>query len=110
MKIIDAFNVYTYVLNELEWYAVDDAARNATVRNCLAGAQTAECKYAAIIVEPDACMSLSPEPNRHKVWGHTFETDAHEVLRNMLLDAKEIAREALSDKQITAIVHQVFGL
>lgn len=108
MKIINSHNVYTYVLNELEWYAVDASARSWTIENCLDAARKSGCAYAAIIVEPDALMSVSPVPHRHRVWNHTFETDAHEVFRRALLDAYEDAKLSLSAPQIASIARDVF--
>lgn len=76
--------VYSYILTEDEWYGVNEDARKALQDQCLGAAQDSGVPYAGIYVEPDAVMSISPIPRRHKVWGHTFPTDAEKLFRDAL--------------------------
>lgn len=81
MKIINSHNVYSLILNELEWYAGTDQQRDAWANQCSREAEENKCRYATIMVEPEAVMSISPNPKRHKVWYKTFPTSLEQSLR-----------------------------
>lgn len=87
MQVINTQNVYSFVLTELEWYGGGEQQREAWINQCLREAQEWRCQYAAILVEPDALLSISPIPKRHQVWRHTFQTDDNDVAaRNVMRD------------------------
>lgn len=105
MLIIDTHNVFTYVCTEQEWYGADEYTRGTMAEACLAAAETAGRRYAAILVEPDAVMSISPERKRHKVWGHTFPSDPEKQLRRALAEVcGDAMRDGLTIAQIAAVL------
>lgn len=85
MKKMDAHNVLTYVLSEQEWYGVSRERRHELEQACEREAQEVGNQYAAIIVQPDAVLSMSPTPKRHKVWSHTFAASDEDAFRDDLL-------------------------
>lgn len=105
MKVINAQNVYSLVLTELEWYAASDAGRNTFADMCSKAADEAGCRYASIIVEPEAVMSISPNPRRHRVWYKTAPLPAEVEFERALLDV--YARSGLNGIRKAAIVRRV---
>lgn len=73
MEIKNSGGVYSYILKEMEWYGTSQQGRAHTIEMCMGAARDLGCKYAAILVQPDELMSVSPVAVRHKVWGHTFD-------------------------------------
>lgn len=61
-------SLYWYTVTELEWYGATQDARTELVADCQREANELGAKYANIMVEPDAVMSISPIPKRHIVW------------------------------------------
>lgn len=105
MKVINAHNVYSLVLTELEWYAGTEQQRNAWEVRCAREAEENNCRYATIMVEPEAVMSIPPEPERHKVWYKTLPVAAETDFENALLDV--YARSKLNGIQKAAIIRRV---
>lgn len=68
-----------------------------------------DCKYAAILVQPDAVLSVSPIPNRHRVMHYTKPMPAVEQFREEL---KALRAEALKAgvplQQIAIVANEVF--
>ena len=108
MRIIDSHNVYSYVLKELEWYGVNDAAKLSTIENCLEGARRAGRPYASIRVEPDAIMSISPIPHPHRVWGHTFKSQEEAEFEDALRDLYGSSK--LPGMVKHAAIKRIFGI
>lgn len=73
MEIKNSGSVYSYVLKEMEWYGVSEEGRQSTIATCKGAAQDHGAKHAVILVVPDALMSISPIPRRHRVWAWSFE-------------------------------------
>lgn len=105
MKLINTQNVYTLVLTELEWYGANESQKETWSHRCRREAREAGCQYAAIMVEPDAVMSISPVAKRHKVWGHTFPDDAENSLILGLTDVTSRYR-TISRERIAALLMQ----
>lgn len=98
MKIVNAHNTYSYILNELEWYGPGEASRQSTIEACKHGAREAGCEFAAILVEPDAALSISPHPTRHRVWANQPGKPNHSVTLSAFIDENTYAAADPGDK------------
>lgn len=74
MQITNSSGIYSMLLDEHEWYSVDDASREALCLKAMLGAQEAECRYVSIFVEPDPLFSRLVSKTRVRVYTHTFPT------------------------------------
>lgn len=102
MKVIQTGSVYTYILQEDEWYSQTQDTRTELVVECQAAMNDHGCAYAAILVEPDPIMSISPIGRRHAVWRHAapkadqLEGDLIKYLEaNHWSDASDVATVVL---------------
>lgn len=109
MKVINAQNVYSFVLDELEWYAGTEQQREAWVNQIMREAKEASCRYAAILVEPDAIMSMSPIARRHTVWRYSAPTSAEEDFRSSLVAVLSMHANDINAPRMRAIAREVFG-
>jgi hypothetical protein len=110
MKLIIAQNVYSFVLEEGEWYTATQQQREAWINQITREAQAAACTYATILVDPDPVMSLSHDPKRHKVWGMTFTVDNAETkFRDGLLNFLCDAEKELSISDVARLARRVIS-
>lgn len=110
MKLINAHGVYSFILTEDEWYLATGQQRQAWVVQCEREATEAGAKYATILVDPDAVMSISPFAERHKVWGTAFQVDNAETkFRDALLNLLCEHERNLSVSDICALARKVIS-
>ncbi len=109
MKLINTQNSYTFVLTELEWYLGTDQEREAWTAQVVREAAEFRCRYATILVEPDAVLSISPIAKRHKVWGHTFPSDDEHVFRADLVALLRANLNVINAERMRVIAGEVFG-
>jgi hypothetical protein len=83
MRFIDS-SVYSFILTEEEWYAGTDQQREAWIATIMHDAKALNHRYASILVEPSAVLSISPVARRHKVWGHSFANPLVEAFHKEL--------------------------
>jgi hypothetical protein len=104
-----ASKVHSVIVSEADWYGhgIDKEALQTVV---LQEAKDAGATYTVIMVQPDPILSISPKPNRHVVWQHTFRdlTRERTQFEHDLYDAFGRSRLELHEKQ--AIVRKVFDL
>lgn len=110
MQLINSSGVYSFILTEVEWYAATEQQQAAWINQCAREADEAKCRFATILVEPDAVMSISPNPRRHKVWGHSAPVSADDMFFRELTDLRDQARSSISVSRMQYLVKQVFGL
>lgn len=112
MQTQKILNVYSFILNEDEWYSTTEQQKEAWINQILREGGESGCRYLVILVEPDAVMSISPDPKRHRVWGHTFETTAEQNLHSELIAicARYVGHGAnkLSIQQAATVARGVF--
>lgn len=112
MKLVHAQAVYSFILNEDEWYSATEQQQQAWVAQIMREGQETDARYLTILVEPDAVMSISPEPKRHKVWGYTVPISVEDAFQIALIDilAKYVALNKLTYARARGIAKQVFEL
>lgn len=103
MQLVNTSNVYSFILTEDEWYGGSDQQREAWINQILRESAEFRCRYATILVQPDAIMSISPIPKRHKVWSHTFPTTREEDFKAELTSLLSSV-EDISNARIAAIL------
>lgn len=110
MKLIHTsdYNVYTFVLNEDEWYSGTDQQREAWIEQIKREGAEKKATYLNILVQPDETMSISPVSNRHRVYTHASEPAHVENFMDLLQAAKDMPYPAHEVK--IRLVKQVFGL
>ena len=86
MKLIHS-SVYSYILNESEWYSATEQQREAWQVQITREGKKAGALHLSIMVEPDELLSVSPITKRHKVWGLTFPTPEREKLSKAISKA-----------------------
>lgn len=85
-KLVNTSNVYSYILNENEWYGATEQQRDAWIAQTKREAEDFRCQYASLLVEPDALLSISPVSKRHIVWRHTFPVSSEEDFKVRFAD------------------------
>lgn len=110
MQLINSSGVYSFILTEVEWYAATEQQQEAWVNQCKREAEEAKCRFATILVEPDAVMSISPNPRRHKVWGHSAPVNADSLFAEELATLRDQARSSISASRMQYLVKRVFGI
>lgn len=87
-----ATNSYTFILTEDEWYSGTTQQQAAWQVQCKREAGEHGCRHANILVDPDATLSISPNPHKHRVWGYTFPLREEEALVSTLIACCEAAK------------------
>lgn len=109
MKLVNSSGVYSFILTETEWYFATEQEQQAWRNQCQREMAENDCKYAAILVDPDAIMSCCVVQRRHKVWGYAEPTTAAQSFRGDLVELRHDAlNTGLSRAQIATIVNDVF--
>jgi hypothetical protein len=109
MQVIETDDTYTYILTEEEWYGVDDAAKDALVDQCKGAAADRGRRIAAVFVQPDALLSISPNPNRHRVWHYSKPLPDEQVFRAELLALLREYNGKLGPARVAAIMREALG-
>jgi len=109
MQVINAQNVYSFILTEDEWYSGTEQQKEAWVVQCEREAKEAKCRYATILVQPDAVLSISPVAKRHKVWGIDTAPNAAEndFKRNISAAITDAYAAKLPTARIYEILHNI---
>jgi hypothetical protein len=104
-KLVNTSTVYSYILTEAEWYGANDQQREAWIAQTLREADEFRCQYATILVEPDAVLSISPIPQRHQVWRHTFPMSNEEDFKVRFADVLQAGfTSGLTATRIRALI------
>lgn len=109
MQVMQAANVYTYILTEDEWYSGTDQQREAWTVEVQRKAAEAECRYASILVDPDPLMSMAPIGRRHAVWRYAAPTTDEEDFCAQLYGIIDVHRTTLTPVRMRALALKVFG-
>lgn len=111
MKHTVTASVYSLECTEDEWYGISNETQAALTEKLLSDAKGKGCMYAAIMVDPDPILSISPIPTRHRVWSHTFPLTAEKMLERALDEvfARHVENGTVSVVRARAIVKEVFG-
>lgn len=82
---MNAADVYAYLLTEDEWYPLSEERREALREYVVREAREyGTAKYATILVEPDAVLSVAGKATRHAVFNHTFPVPVEDRLKTAL--------------------------
>lgn len=107
MKLIHAQNVYSFILDEDEWYSATVQQREAWITQIMREGAEAHARYLNIMVDPDAVMSISPLVGRHQVWRHSFNTADNLMLCGQIVDLCDKYRGKLTRHQIAQVLKLV---
>lgn len=107
MRVINSNSVYAFVLSEDEWYSATEQQREAWINQIMREGADQNVQYLNIAVQPEAVLSISPNPKRHTVWRHTFPTTAEDEFFQALLNVR-LNRGALPAARMRAIAMEVF--